>query len=167
MDKLYHEAIYLLLNGISGLGLVYNPKAISPLAPVDWPLKFRNDMFKVTSSGARMVDSVCWPAVNAGFRRELAPAAALVLTDNEIILIADPPAGHLFVPREDDKYGRVVTYFPLVRLAQHRITEHEQFSILELETHASHGSERLQIIFPSSHRSRVSHLLEVSLPATG
>jgi hypothetical protein len=167
MDKLYHEAAHLLLNGISGLSSAFDREATSPWPPADWPVKFRNDISKIVPQGARLVECTYWPAVNAGFRRELAPAAGLVLTENEIILAADPPAGHLFVPRDDNKYGRVATYFPLVRLGQHRIIEHEKFNILELETHASHGSERLQIIFPSSHMSQVSDLMDRVFAAVG
>jgi len=168
MDKLYHEAAQLVLRGIEGLSLSahdYEPATLSP--PPDWPLKFRNDISKIVPPGRRLLFSAHWPAVNAGFRRELAPAAALAITESEIILVADPPAGYLFVPQEDTKYGRVVTYFPLARLAQRRIVHHEQFSFLELEAYASHGGEKLQIMFPSSHESQVSDLMDHTFAAAG
>ena len=168
MDKLYHEAVHVVLNGIEGLAPFAEHSDREPVSPPsDWPLKFHNDIPKVIPPGRQLLSAVAWPAVNAGFRRELAPAAALAVTETEIILVADPPAGHMFVPQEDNKYGRVVTYFPLARLAQHRIVHHEQFSLLELEVHASHGEEKLQIIFPASHESQVSDLMDHALSATG
>jgi len=169
MDKLYREAVQLVLNGIERpLPLTHDADSgQTTLSLPEWPLKFRNYILESVSQGRRVLFATHWPAVSAGFRRELAPAAAFVITESEIILVADPPAGHLFEPREDNKYGRIVTYFPLVRLAQHRISRHEQFSLLELEAHASHGGEKLQIMFPSSHESEVSELIDRALAAAG
>ena len=169
MDKLYQEAVEVVLNGMEGLSpfAQHFVRGRSPGSPSsDWPLKFKNDILKVIPHGRQLLAAAAWPAVNAGFRRELAPAAALAVTETEMILVSDPPAGHWFVAQEDNKYGRVVTYFPLARLGQHRIVHHEQFGVLELEVRASHGGEKLQIIFPSSHESEVSDLMDLTFTAT-
>jgi len=171
MDKPYREAVQLVLNGIQRLlPLAHDADSgQAALSLSEWPLKVRNDILKSVPQGRRVLFATHWPAVrsSAGYRRELAPAAALVITESEIILVAEPSAGHLFKPRKDKKFGRIVTYFPLARLAQHRISHHEQFRLLELEAHASHGGEKLQIMFPSSHESEVSELMDRALATTG
>ena len=169
MNWLYYEAVQVVLNGIEGLSSFaqHFVRRRSPGSqPSDWPLKFKNEILKVIPQGRQLLSAAAWPAVSAGFRRELAPAAALAVTETEMILISDPAAGHWFVAQANNRYGCVVTYFPLARLARHMIVHHEQFSVLELEVRASHGGEKFQIIFPSSHESVVSDLMDLTFTAT-
>ena len=42
--------------------------------------------------GRRLLFATHWPALIGGFRRELAPAAALALTERELILVSDEKA---------------------------------------------------------------------------
>ena len=110
--------------------------------------------------GRRLLFATHWPALIGGFRRELAPAAALALTERELILVSDEKAPGWFSRREASKYGYVVTYFPRVRLAQHRISHLAKFALLELETHTTHGSEALQIMLPLQHESEVVECMD-------
>ncbi|MGA7904830.1 MAG: hypothetical protein WCA06_19540 [Terrimicrobiaceae bacterium] len=56
------------------------------------------------------------------------------------------------------KYGGIITYFPLARLADFHVGA--SFGVLALYVHASHGGERLEILFPSDHEGAVSKAME-------
>lgn len=54
-----------------------------------WPLKFRNVSIIYAPRNSRLLDGVQWNDIYGGFHRRLAPAAALLLTDRHIIVIAE------------------------------------------------------------------------------
>jgi hypothetical protein len=58
------------------------------------------------------------------------------------------------------EFGGIITYFPLVRLADFKISTQEYFSVLALQVHAAHGGETLEIIFPSGFESHVGKAME-------
>jgi hypothetical protein len=62
-----------------------------------------------------------------------------------------------------DKYGEIITYFPLRCLADYRLIEQDQFDILSLEVHARHGGEQLKVIFPPEQREDIKALMETCL----
>ena len=101
-----------------------------------------------------------WSAICGGFQRELAPAGALLLTDRELVLISEEKAS----PRQHigdlHEFGGIITYFPLVRLADFHLSHHERFGVLALQVHATHGGEKLEIIFPSDHERAVSEVMD-------
>jgi hypothetical protein len=101
-----------------------------------------------------------WPAVRGGFRRELAPAAALLVFERELVLISDEKAPSWAEDGSAAKLGGIVTYFPVVRLSDYHVSHQERFSVLALEVHASHGGEKLEILFPSDRESQVLKALE-------
>ena len=90
----------------------------------------------------------------------MAPAAALLLTDRHIIVIAEEKPYGWFQFRERSHYGETITYFPLDRLASFRINEHSRFDILEIVGHEGHGSERLEVILPRDQKEGVTRLME-------
>ena len=91
---------------------------------------------------------------------------AMLLTDRHIVIIAEEKSSRWFHFRHHAKYGAIITYFPLNRLADFRIDPHRRFSILELQGHEGHGGERLEIMFPPEKREAVSGLMEkASSPA--
>jgi hypothetical protein len=100
-----------------------------------------------------------WPAILGGFRRELAPAGALLVTERELVLIAEEKAPDWYYG-EWAKYGGIITYFPLARLADFHVGQQDRFGVLALEVHASHGGERLEILFPFDHERAVSKTME-------
>jgi hypothetical protein len=160
IDKLYFQAIELVLNGIneppSGT-LVKKENAATLLD--GWPAEFRNAALRYLPNDRHLVSAIRWPAASSGFKRELAPAGALLLTARELEFIAEKPLPWMRL-REQQKLGIIITYFPLIRLAQFNISHHERFSILGLEMHASHGGEKLEIVFPSEHEQSVLKLME-------
>ena len=126
----------------------------------EWPLKFRNVSNIYAPRGSRLLDGVQWGEIYGGFHRQLAPAAALLLTDRHIIIVAEEKPSGWFQFRERSHYGEIITYFPLDRLASFRISEHPRFDILEIVGHEGHGSETLEILLPHERADAVKRLLK-------
>src|SRR5207302_11040792 len=124
-----------------------------------WPAEFRNAALRYLPNDRYLVSAIRWPASFDGFKRELTPAGALLLTARELALIVEKPLPWMRL-REQQTLGVIVTYFPLIRLARFNISQHERFSILELEMHASHGGEKLEIVFPPEYEQAVLKLMQ-------
>jgi hypothetical protein len=161
-EEMYREAAHLILDAIEEVTPLANEQAFRDAVEYvsDWPLKFRHGVLKFIPKGRRLLFAIHWPALTGGFRRELAPAAALALTERELFLISEDKASGWFSRRKAPKYGYILTYLPRVRLAQHRISRQPKFALLELETHGSHGGEVLQIILPVQYESEVAECME-------
>ena len=157
-ERLYREAIDRLLDGIEKTHAAESEKDRSAAEELkDWPFKFRTEVLRYLPKGQRLLGATQWQAILGGFRRELAPAGALLVTERELVLIADEKT-----PDQGDwaKYGGIITYFPLVRLADFHVGRQDRFGVLALQVHASHGGERLEILFPSDHERAVSKAME-------
>ena len=160
VENLYCPAIELMLNGINETpGGTPMQQGNAATVFDGWPADFRNAALHYLPKDRHMVSAVHWPAAASGFKRELAPAGALLLTACELVLIAERPLPWMRL-REQQKLGTIITYFPLVRLEQFNVRHHERFSILELEMHASHGAEKLEIVFSSEHEQSIFRLME-------
>ncbi len=164
-EELYREVTDLLLSGIEGTPAALteseNEWKKSARQLEGWPLKFYNAMTDYLPTGGPLLAAVHWPAVVGGFRRELAPAAALAVTDRELLLISEEKTASWERARDrHDKLGCIATYFPRVRLATFHIDHQEHFSILELEMHASHGAERLKILMPSEQEQAMAKAMD-------
>jgi hypothetical protein len=90
-EEFYREAIDLLLNGI-------DPTLAIPAAESDgddaliseaWPIQFRAEAQRYRPKGQRLLAATQWPAIVDGFRRELAPGGALLVTERELVLISE------------------------------------------------------------------------------
>jgi hypothetical protein len=102
---------------------------------------------------------VQWAEVYGAFRRQLAPAAAMLLMQRYIVIIAEEKPGWLqFRPRTN--YGQIITYFPINRLARFQIDRAGRFSLLELEGCRGDKGEKLVIILPRDKEEAVSRLLK-------
>jgi len=167
MQHFYSEAIQDILDAINGKADASTSRDCSRSAIfVGWPLKFRNFSIIYLPEKSQLLDGVYWNEIRGGFSRELAPAVAMLLTDRHIVIIAEEKSSRWFHFRHHAKYGAIITYFPLNRLADFRIDPHNRFSILELQGHEGHGGERLEIMFPPDKREAVSRLMEkASSPA--
>jgi len=161
-EEMYREAAHLILDAVEGVTPLTNGESFRSAVQYvsDWPLKFRHGVLKFMPKGRQLIFATHWPALTGGFRRELAPAAALALTERELFLISEDKASGWFSRRKAPKYGYIVTYFPRVRLAQHRISRQAKFALLELETHGSHGGEVVQIMLPLQYESEVVECME-------
>jgi hypothetical protein len=159
-ERLYHEAIDLVLDGIDRTRASRSEKDRGASEMLrDWPLKFRNEVLEYLPKGQRLLAATQWPAILGGFRRELAPAGALLVTERELVLIAEEKAPD-WSHGDWAKYGGIITYFPLARLADFHVGQQDRFGVLALYVHASHGGERLEILFPSDHEGAVSKAME-------
>jgi hypothetical protein len=101
-----------------------------------------------------------WNDIYGRFHRRLAPAAALLLTDRHIIVIAEEKPSSWFQFRARPQYGELITYIPLDRIASFRIAEHSRFHILEIVGHERHGIEKLEIMFPHDQANAVKRLMQ-------
>jgi hypothetical protein len=158
-DKLYREGVHHILRGVKGgtAAAPFNETGVVDVIET-WPIMFRNAVQSTLPEGSHPVAAAQWEAVYGGFRRELSPAAALLATDHELLLISEEKAW-VRGPRQA-KYGHIATYFPLVRLARCGLRRHERFSILDLQMHASHGGETLHILFPPEREQDVGQVVE-------
>jgi len=160
-EELYREAIDLMLQEI-------DPKHVpagendrgNDLISKDWPMPFRAEARRYRPKGQRLLAATQWRAVIGGFQRELSPAGALLVTERDLVLISEEktsPRAHI---GDVHNFGGIITYIPVVRLADFRVSHHEQFGVLALQVHATHGGETLEIILPSDHEKAVSEAIE-------
>jgi hypothetical protein len=143
MEGIYREAVELMLGGIERGWAAASSEARPAPALDAWPMKWRNAVLNGLPKGRRLLAAAHWDALGGGFGRELAQAAALALTDREVLLITEEGTDG-----RRETVGHTATYFPLNRLAKSSVSHHARFSILRFEAHAPHGSENLEVIFP-------------------
>jgi hypothetical protein len=161
-EDLYREAVRLILRGIEGGSSSADPDEPGAGPSLEgWPIKFRSAATETLPEDRRLTAAARWPAVYGGFRRELAPAAALVATDRELVLISEERAW--VRGPQLAKYGHIATYVPLVRLARADFRRHDRFGILGLEMHASHGGETLEVLFPLDQAEEIARVVECAL----
>jgi hypothetical protein len=125
-----------------------------------WPIKFRNVSIIYAPRGSRLLDGVQWNDIYGGFHRQLAPAAAILLTDRHLMVIAEEKPSGWFQFRSRPQYGEIITFFPLDRLASFRISEHSRFDILEIVGHEGQGKETLEIVFPHDQAKAMTRLMK-------
>lgn len=157
----YFEAVESLLAGMeAGPSSPARKTNEAAQAIKDWPFKFRNVALEYLPRGRRLSSGIYWEAIYGGFGREIAPASALICTEQELVLVAEEKAPRWSREEKHDKYGEIITYFPLRSLANYQIIEQHQFDILSLEVHARHGDEKLEVIVPKGQRESVEALME-------
>jgi hypothetical protein len=160
-EELYREAIDLVLSGIDRTPARTAENDRDAAATFEaWPLKFRNEAERYRPKGQRLLAATQWSAVIDGFQRELCPAGVLLVTERELVLIAEEERSPRLHRGDLQKFGGIITYFPLVRLLDFHVSHHERFDVLALRVHAVHGGEKLEIIFPTDHEKAVSKAME-------
>ena len=160
-EEFYREAIDLMLNGIDQTVVARSENGGDAASIFEtWPMKFRIEAERYRPRGQRLLAATQWPAIFGGFERELAPAGALLVIERELVLIAEEKASPRQHSGDLHEFGGIVTYFPLVRLTDFHVSHHERFGILALQVHATHGGEKLEIIFPSDHERVVSEAMD-------
>jgi hypothetical protein len=168
-EELYREAIDLMLNGIDPTpSPAPEDDRDAALISEAWPIKFRIEAQRSRPKGQRLLAAIQWPAIFGGFQRELCPAGALLVTKREIVLISEEKTSALQHSGDIHEFGGIITHFPVVRLADLHVYHQERFGVLALQVHATHGGEKLEIIFPSDHENAVSKAMEqVRVPVGG
>jgi hypothetical protein len=157
--KLYREAVRRVLQGIDGrvTALPSDRPAVVP-AMDPGPIVFHNAVPEILAEGRRPVAAVQWPAVYGSYGHKLGPAAALLATDRELVLVSEKRERTGWPLQA--RHGYIATHFPLVRLAGFSFRRHERFIALELEMRAGHGGETVQIVFPPGREQEVMQVLE-------
>jgi len=160
--KPYNEAVRLILRGVEG-----GPAAASSDRPATVPeiemrpIIFHNAVPAILAEGHRPVAGVQWPTVHGSYGRELAPAAALLSTDRELVLISEKRV-RMHRPQQI-RVGYSATFIPLVRLARFGFCRHERYSILDLGMRARNGGGAFQVVFPPQQEKAVEQVLECAL----
>ena len=107
-----------------------------------------------------MLEAIHWLAVHGRFARELAPAAALLLTDRAVLLVSEERATWWTRFGNRTKYGDITTYLPLRRLRGFSVSQQERFHILRLQVGATRGQQTLEVPFPPETGPAASQLMD-------
>jgi hypothetical protein len=89
-ERLYREAIDAILDGTDP-----NSSQITEDNPEldklfeSWPMKFRAEAQRYRPKVQPLLAAIQWPAIFDGYKRELCPAAALLITSRELVLISE------------------------------------------------------------------------------
>ena len=160
-EEFYREAIDLILKTMDQTRApeVQNDRVSASIFET-WPMKFRTETERYRPKGQRLCAAMHWPAVFDGFHRELAPAGALLVTERELVVISEEKQSPRQHTGEIHGFGRIITYFPLARLADFHVSRHERFGALALQVHAAHGREKMEIIFPYDKEKAISKAME-------
>jgi len=163
-EEYYREAAHLVLHSIGDApeGPASDREHVLSFLE-DWPLKFLNAALRYLPPGHRLREAVHWPAVCGKWHRELAPAAALLLTDRAVLLISEEKATLWRRLRGGQKYGQIATYIPLVRLAGVGLGEREGCGVLDMEIRTGRGKEKLDALLPLAAMPAVSRLMNLAL----
>jgi hypothetical protein len=160
-EELYREAIGLILDGIDNKEHTDTDQNGSLLKA--WPLKFRLEAARYLPKGQRLITATRWIGVGDGFERALCPDGALLVTERELVSILEQKALPRQHPGDLHEFGGIITYFPLVRLSDFHISHHGRFGMLALLINAAHGSEKLEIVFPSDREKAVLRTMQWTL----
>jgi hypothetical protein len=157
-EEVYREAIGFILDGIDQKKSTAYDGNDSILRT--WPLKFRLEAERYRPKGQRLVTATRWISPDGELDDALCPSGALLITERELVFIAEQKA----FPRQHvgdlHRFGGIITYFPLIRLSDFHISHHGHFGVLALLIHAAHGSEKLEIAFPSEREKAVQKTMQ-------
>ena len=161
MQNMYSEAVKSILDTIDAhMDGVVTPKLSGTALLSAWPLKFRNFSILYTPQNSQLLDGVCWEEMRGVFGRELAPAAALVVTNRHIIVIAEEKISRWFQFRRSTKYGAIISYLPLDRFTSFQIKPQRRYRVLELESRGNSGGETLYITIPPDKEEAVHRAVQ-------
>jgi hypothetical protein len=160
-EEVYREAIGLILDGIDQKKSTAYDGNDSILRT--WPLKFRLEAERYRPKGQCLTTATRWTCLKGELDDTLCPSGALLITERELVFISEQKA----FPRQHvgdlHKFGGIITYFPLIRLSDFHINHHGHFGVLALLVHAAHGSEKLEIVFPSDREKAVQKTMQFAL----
>jgi hypothetical protein len=160
-EEVYREAIGLILDGIDQTKSTSYGRNWSLFR--SWPLKFRTEAERYCPRGQRLTTATRWTCPNGELDHALCPSGAILITERELVFISEQKA----FPRQHagdlHEFGGIITYFPLIRLSDFHISHHGRFGVLALLINAVHGSEKLEIAFPSDREKAVQKTMQLAL----
>lgn len=160
-EEFYREAIGLILDGIDQK----ESTSYDHFAPVlsTWPLKYRLEAERYRPKGQRLITATRWTSVESELNGALCPSRALLITEGELVAISEQKALPRQQPGDLQEFGGIITYCPLLRLSDFHISRHGYFGVLTLLIQAPHGSDKLNIVFPSDREKAVFKTMECAL----
>lgn len=168
VEELYKEAVQILLEGIAEICPEIdddNGKTLRSLKAI--PLKFQNGIIKYLPIGEPVLGYVHWSVVLNRklkiFWREIVPEGVLVLTSRQLIFISEEKVTW----RSRTKYGYVVTYFPLSRIAAIRLSAYNSFDAIDIDVCADQIGEKLKIDFPCEKKAAMAAFTELVTSSPG
>lgn len=164
----YRQAVQRLLDGMNGVpsGTSADSPTSCPL-PESLPMKFRHAISRYQPVGQALRRVVYWPDVMQANRRwwqrPLADEGLLALTDRTLTLMTGEPQRSWFRARAETRYGYVITYCPLCRLAGATWSAEGMIASLELALRNPQGGETLSINLPQCRSADVNALVREAL----
>ena len=164
MDAYYKEAMRLVLDGIEGIAAALSVADGHLNTLLDGlPMKFCSAAHEFRPPSQPVLALHHWPAVmgkrRLWFQRELAPEAMLMLTERELIFIAEEKARSWTRIGQTSKYGYVATCCPLSRLENWHIEADEKMAILHLSVRVAQVGETVRMEFPRGEEHHVAALM--------
>jgi hypothetical protein len=167
-EQPHRQAVWALLDGIrsatpcSTAGDPRNESLFSQL-----PLEFRYVLRSSLLPGERLLVVAHWPATvtnySRWFQRELAPAAMLALTDRLLMVISDETTRSLLRIGGVNKYGAVVTYCPVSRLADYTLEESGPVMTLSLRVQTGSVATIVPVQLPVGYEAPVVAVVQHAL----
>jgi hypothetical protein len=170
MERVYREAMRLVLDGaegVAGAAAIADERLDGLLRNA--PFKFRCAARECRPPAQRVRVVRCWPAAMAGRfgwrQRERAPQAMLMLTDREVICVAEQPAHWWMQLIKATRYGYVATFCPLARLKTWRIVADDEVATLALVLGAPRGGATVIVELPREEERAVAAVMEARAAA--
>jgi len=167
MERVYRDALRRVLDGAEGLNA---PAAVADerldgLLKVA-PLKFRNAARDCRPPAQRVRAARHWPAAMTSgrrwLRRERAPQGMLMLTERELIWIAEERTPWWMQVFRSPRYGYVATFCPLTRIATWRVAANDEVATLEL---ALRGGATVKAELPGAAGQELAEMMTARLVA--
>ena len=163
-ERLYREAIAAILDGVDPNSSQITNENLEPDKLLDsWPTEFRAEAKRYQPKAQPLLAAIWWPAIVGEYMGELYPAAALLITKRELVLISEEKTFPRRHEGDDYRFGAFVTYIPVVRLKDFHVSHEERFGVLELRLHARHGEKKFEIIFPADRERALLEAMEHGL----
>jgi hypothetical protein len=167
-ERPHREAVWALLEGMRQArpgAAVGGPRNESLLRRL--PLKFQYVLRASLPPGERLLAVTCWPATvttyNRRFQRELAPEAMLALSEHLLMLISDENTKPLLRIGGVNKFGAVVTYCPLSRLAGYTLDESGAGTTVALRVQAGSVATIMPVQFLAGHEAPAVDVVQHAL----
>jgi hypothetical protein len=154
----YYAAVCEIL-GASSQGGSTSPDRKPSVRFPEWPHKFRNFAILYTPPASYLLDGAFSGAVYGRLFGEKATATAVLITERDLIIIAEEKSGSWFPPKDSEKYGALMTYIPRQRLIQWETTPGRRVDLHQLQILAGRGIQKFQ--FPLSPECR-DHVRRIS-----
>jgi hypothetical protein len=158
MKSLYYAAVCEMLRAIDCERSKEKDQESSLRFP-DWPQKFQNLAIIYTPPGCRLIDGVHSDTIYGRFFGEKAAATALLLTKENLIVIAEEKSRRWFPSRREAKYGGTMSYIPRRRIVKWKIAENPRVDLHVIELSMGKGVENLEIPLSSAKRNEARRII--------